>query len=334
MSSGFKLNFKSSPRDDRDYRLVYDVSKASALPLSVDLSSRCTSIKNQGDVGSCTAHAAIAMYEFIYKNSVPDTTMDIFSEKFTYYTTRVNVAGWSASEDSGAYVRDALRSLVKYGTCKEATFPYLKAGQTSSDFKELPPPTAYTEALKYQALTYVNIPDGTDSLTRQKSLTTLKGILDGGNVFIGGFICYDNMHSSVNGLIPNPVATSKTIGGHAICFVGYDDVRQVFKFKNSWGSTWGDHGYGYLPYQYLLTGSMFDMWSIIRAENDNSAIQIIKPIPTRRERITDIINNGLIAIGNGQTPVVPVSLSTIDANAVRSLFNRITAMRNQTIGTK
>ena len=323
-----KLNLKPSPPDLRDFRLTLLPQKP--LPSSVDLSSKMTSVKDQGSVGSCTAFAAVSMYEHLYRGATSDTTQDVFSEKFLYYVTRVRVAGWDAKEDSGAYLRDTLSALVKHGVCKEPQFPYLKPGQTSSSFEEVPPTSAYTEALKFQALTYQHIPEGTNGPTRQQALTTLKTLLSDGYTFIGGFICYDNLFSATQGVVPLPQGTSKIIGGHAVCFVGYDDAKQQFKFKNSWGLGWGDRGYGYLPYQYLLSGDLFDLWSITTAENNNLSISIVKKKPTRKELITDALNNGLIAIGNGTTPVV-TGLTPADTNLVRSLLNRVISLKNQTI---
>jgi C1A family cysteine protease len=50
-------------------------------------------------------------------------------------------------------------------------------------------------------------------------------------------------------------------GGHAICFVGYDSKKKLIKFKNSWGTNWGDNGYGYLPYNYI-NDFCWDAWAV------------------------------------------------------------------------
>jgi len=323
-----KLNFRPSPPDSRDFTLEL---KAATTAPNVDLSNQCTSVKDQGSVGSCTAHAAVAMYEHIYRNGTTDKTQDVFSEKFTYYVTRVDVAKWPADDDSGAYVRDALKSLTKFGTCKESSFPYVKTGQTSSSYAEKPPAAAYTEALKFQGLTYVNIALGSTLTSRQTALDTLKNILSGGNTFIGGFTCYDNLYDGTGGNVLNPTDRSRIIGGHAVCFVGYDDVKQVFKFKNSWGARWGDAGYGYLPYQYLLKGDLTDLWSLITVENNNVSVGVIKPTVSRKQLLTDTINQGLIDLGNGRTPTIPGSLNVKDKQLVTSFFNRVTTLKTQTI---
>lgn len=344
----YKLNFIPSPIDDRDYVLSITSPSSTLLstllstplttPSLIDLSPGCTSVKNQGSVGSCTAHAGVALLEYNYRRFTSGTGSgtgsgsslsndDIFSERFTYYTTRVNVAGWSAKEDSGAYLRDTLKSLTQYGACRESSFPYMSEGKCKYD--ETPSQQSYQEALRYQALTYLSIPLGNTLSTKMKTLDTLKEVLRNGYPFMGGFICYSNLYSGVKGNIPLPSTGSTIIGGHAVCFVGYDDSKQVFKFKNSWGSSWGDKGYGYLPYKYLLNGELFDLWTIYTQEDDNKVLGVIKP-KTSAEILQSALSEGLVKIGNNQTPTVPTTgITSKNQIALRSFFNRVITMKGQ-----
>jgi C1A family cysteine protease len=316
-----KLNFTSSPKDSRDYIISTVLSTSTG---SCDLSSGCTSVKNQGSIGSCTAHASIALLECNLKRFASDTRNDVFSELFTYYVTRVNVAKGSAIEDKGAYLRDTLTSLVRYGSCLEGSCPYL-----IQDYSNVPSTGAYQEALNYQVLTYLSIPVGTTLVERQTCLTTLKGILQNGYPFVGGFTCYSNLYSGQSGNVPLPVSNSTIIGGHAVCFVGYDDTKQVFKFKNSWGSSWGDNGYGYLPYQYLLSGNVADLWTIYTQENGAVSIDVVKP-KTASEILQQALTDGLVAISQNLRPIVPTAGITNKTRvSLQGFFNRIITMKSQ-----
>lgn len=246
-----KLNLKPSPVDTRDYTIKPKLMMPT-LPITVDLAPNCTVVKDQGVLGSCTAFSSVGCMEYLHKYFAKEEAN--LSEKFTYYATRVNVEGGPAT-DTGAYVRDALKSLVKYGSCLESTCPY------DADCSSKPSDAAYAEAATYQALQYAKFDDTKPNTT----MPLLKAQLAGGLPFIGGIICYENIYSDVKGVIPEP--SGNPIGGHAILFVGYDDNKKLFKFKNSWNVKWGDNGYGYLPYSYFTSGNMFDLWTLYKVED-------------------------------------------------------------------
>lgn len=266
----YKLNYQKSPPDSRDH--ILRVSAPIKAQPSVDLSLPVDTPKDQGGVGACTAFAGVGLMEnFYHRNMAGANITDLFSEKFLYYTTRVNIAKWPANEDSGAYIRDTMKAMVQYGVPLEKTFPYLRNGETECSYADAPPPSAYTEASKYQVTKYATITGS----TKQQLLANLKTLLQNGYSFIGGVTCYENFFNDRNGLIPVP--QGQVIGGHALLFVGYDDSKQVFKFKNSWSDTWGDRGYGYLPYEYVLTGNLDDLWTIYAQEHENKSFEIIVP---------------------------------------------------------
>ena len=282
MHATFKYNLKlyPSPADERDHIIKSNVPlKAKGL---ADISSYCTSVKDQGILGSCTAFASVAALEFLHRRFGGNKLDDMFSEKFTYYATRVNVLNW-IPEDSGAYVRDAIKSLVKYGTCSEKNCVY------DGDCHSAPNQTAYSEALKYQAISYAKFEDGSSPADRAQLINALKNNLDAGMPIVGGFICYSNIWNAVNGVIPP--RNGQIIGGHAILIVGYNDSKQQFKFKNSWGGGWGEHGYGYLSYDHYYQGDMFDLWSIHKSELEDIksvGLEIINPALRKNSDRTDV----------------------------------------------
>jgi C1A family cysteine protease len=260
----FKLNYKSSPDDNRDYKISMKEDKENILLNAnsgiVDLSKYHTSVKNQGSIGSCTAFATVALMEYNRKRAFPDSKDDVYSEKFTYYVTRVNVARGS-NADTGAYMRDAFNSARIFGCTFEELSPY------DNNYTNKPSDEAYKQALNNQIVTYARL----DNVNTSQTLNNIKILLDQGYCFVGGFICYDTIWDDFvtkTGIIP--LEGGKIIGGHAVCFVGYDNTKSLLKFKNSWGTGWGDKGYGYLPYSYVLKNRLWDLWTAFTQEYNNT----------------------------------------------------------------
>lgn len=236
----------------------------------VDLSRWCSSVKDQGSVGSCTSFSFIGLMEYNYNKYCADGKEgdDIFSEKFLYYITRVKVENVSPQADNGAYLRDVLKAAKLYGVCKEKSCPYYSPNG-SIEYSAPPTDNMYDEAQNFQILQYARVDDNPSTM-----LKICKVLLDNERPFVGGFICFENLHNGRNGVIPLP--SGRMVGGHAILFVGYDDEKRLLKFKNSWGEAWGDKGYGYLPYEFMERNLVQDVWTVYRQEHNNESIGIVK----------------------------------------------------------
>jgi len=223
------------------------------LPPSVDLRSQCPpTVYDQGQLGSCTANAIGGAFEFgLLKQGLPDFMP---SRLFIYYNERV-IEG-TVGSDSGAMIRDGIKSVNKQGVCSEDDWKY-----DIERFTEKPPASCYQAALDKQALAYQRIP---------QTLNQLRGCLAHGFPFVFGFTVYESFESSEvarTGEAPLPSAGESVLGGHAVLAVGYDDATGRFKIRNSWGPNWGDGGYFTLPYPYLTDrGLASDFWMISQVE--------------------------------------------------------------------
>ena len=244
--------------------------KKNAAPKAgmVDLRAYCSPVENQLNLGSCTANAGVGMYEYFENRAVGTYTNA--SRLFLYKVTR-NLMGWTG--DTGAYLRTTMGGLVLFGTPPEKFWPY-----NVPDFDKEPSAFCYAYAQNFQALQYYRLdPPGT---TPTAFLNTIKNYLNAGYVSIIGFTVYNSYNqAATSGKIPYPAPGDKVAGGHAIVLVGYDDGLKIKNtnprgvettgaliFRNSWGTGWGDAGYGYLPYDYVLKGLAVDCWSMIKGE--------------------------------------------------------------------
>jgi C1A family cysteine protease len=234
--------------DHRDHLYAAPVETLAKLPARTDLSANCPTVYDQGQLGSCTANAIAAAIEFDrLKQKLPDFTP---SRLFIYYNERV--IEHTVDSDSGAQIRDGIKSVNTQGDCPEPEWPYVIA-----KFKTKPTTKCYADARKYKVVSYQRL---------IQTLSQLKGCLASGYPFVFGFTVYEsfeNKRVAKTGHASLPRPGERAIGGHAVMAVGYDDAKQWFTIRNSWGDRWGMKGYFTLPYAYLTDENLTsDFWTI------------------------------------------------------------------------
>jgi C1A family cysteine protease len=238
--------------DARDFLYSAPEEVLTALPKKVDLRKKMPPVYDQGHLGSCTANAIGASFEY---EQVKQGLKDFMpSRLFIYYNERAMEG--TVDTDSGAMIRDGMKSVAKLGVCPETTWPY-----DIPKFTEKPPKQAYDEAGKHQALVYRRV---------IPSLHQLQGCLASGYPFVFGFSVYESFMTEEvarTGKVPLPPRGEQLIGGHAVLAVGYDDAIQSFIVRNSWGKGWGIKGYCTMPYGYLTDPQLArDFWAIYTVE--------------------------------------------------------------------
>lgn len=237
-------NYKFQPKDERDYiykksdieiPVVYNITNSSIIE---------SPILDQGQLGSCVANAASSLFYILSNGRIKLSRLQL------YFCCR-GIDRSKFDEDTGTYVRTALKSAGSYGLTNEAFWKY-----NIYKFDILPPSKSFRPVYNLKNYTYTNVP---------QDLESFKNCLSLGNPIIFGFLVYSSFENvSDNGIIPMPNIEKETLlGGHSMLIIGFDDDKKYFKIQNSYGSNWGDKGYGYFPYEYMLDRELTgDIWTV------------------------------------------------------------------------
>jgi C1A family cysteine protease len=244
-----RYGWRPDTPDMRDHMYCVSHVDVSTIPDRANLQEGFPKPYDQGELGSCTGNAIAGAYEFdVRRQGMPDFMP---SRLFVYYNERV-IEG-TVNEDSGAEIRDGIKTIAQTGVCLEKTWPYV-----ISKFTKKPVKKAYTEATKHTAVTYKRI---------AQSLNALKTVLGIDKLpVVFGFSVYESFESdevAKTGIVPMPDKSEQLLGGHAVVLCGYDDTTKRFLVRNSWGENWGQAGYFTLPYEYVTDPNLAsDFWVV------------------------------------------------------------------------
>ncbi|MBR4265917.1 MAG: TerB family tellurite resistance protein [Bacteroidales bacterium] len=231
---------------------------ASELPKKVDMRSKMTEVEDQMQVNSCTANAVAGAYEYLVKKN-QGIDYDA-SRLFIYYNGRA--AGMDRGErmkDDGSAIQLAVSEMIEKGCCSEHTWPY---SENKSVVNRRPSSEAYEEAKSFKLKDTEYVP---------VDLQTWKSALAEGYPIIFGCTLFNSFDNMRRGRVPDPTRNDVgrgSHGNHAMLCVGYSDPDRMFIVRNSWGNSWGDNGYCYMSYDYLMNEdyNLGDCWIIKDAD--------------------------------------------------------------------
>jgi C1A family cysteine protease len=231
----------ASPSDDRDYRYRQENSFVRDI---VDLRPYDSPVEDQGSLGSCSAFAVTSAYENLVNQKYPDFYTQL-SKLYHYYHTRY-IEGTVFSDYGVITLRNSMRSLKLYCLCAENFWPY-----SVEKFNIQPSPNAYSDSYKRNIMAYARLYNFQEAIN---SLNDNSPVVIGARIFNN----FENLNSS-DSIVKFPGEYDYSLGGHAMCLVGYSMPENMFLAKNSFGKDWGQNGYCWIPFQYISDYS-FDMW--------------------------------------------------------------------------
>jgi C1A family cysteine protease len=242
-------------------RLPAAANPPAAVPDSVDWREEyCPPVKDQLGIRSGAAHACLGLVEYFERRS-SGKVLDL-SRLFLYKTTRRML---HLSGDTGAGIRPTIKALIRFGVPLEEYVPYDLAKYDAE-----PDPFMYSCVIKFRSLHYVRFDP--PETTGAQILHTVKAFLAAGFPCIFGFPVTSLVDRDGNILFPRTADT--LCGGQVVAAMGFDDRRRVgsslpkgaLLIRNSWGAGWGEGGYGWLPYEYILGHLAADFWTFFQQE--------------------------------------------------------------------
>lgn len=239
---------KHDHHDDRDF--TYTRNEAMILPASVDNRVNCPHVRDQGAVGACTGFAGTEA--LAYDRNRQQLSAYLYSPLYLYYWTRQGeLKFWQHDGDNGAAIRDTIKTAINKGVCSEELWSYIPGNVL------VHPPTACDDqAVTHKALIYERVP---------QEINHIKSVFVSGYPLVFGITVYSSFESDVvakSGVVPMPdVENEQALGGHALLGCGYQSDAVIV--QNSWSEEWGDKGFCYIPFEYLLSRKLAnDLWTI------------------------------------------------------------------------
>lgn len=249
-----------------------NLENANEIPSSINLREWCSPVEDQLTLGSCTANAVVGMVEYFQKRAYGIHMEG--SRLFVYKATRKLMLSVG---DSGAWLRSVMGALILFGVPDEKYLPYTLDGETvNPDWDSEPDAFLYSLANHFSAVNYFCHDPISKDVPKDEVLASVKTYLAAGIPAMFGFFGFPSFEAGDEpGSIPYPSQNEQAQWGHAIMAVGYDDNKVIVNtrdnqstkgallIRNSWGTKWGQEGYGWIPYDYVLNGLAKDFWSLL-----------------------------------------------------------------------
>ena len=239
----YKFGYVQDNADSRDHLYAGNYDATKHLPDKVDFRGNLPPCYNQGLLDTCVANAVAPLF-FMVKAIEP-------SRLLIHYNARAALDPFSFTESKGARMRDAIKSLSKFGAPIDLSWPYKE-----NMVQILPPKNVYAESEQFKDIKYYRI----------VTLNDMLQCLSSGFPFVAGLALtaeFKSIRVENTGVVNTPLPSDPIVAKHGVAIVGYDKAAKRFIARNSWGTYWGQDGYFTIPFDYLTnTAYAIDMWTI------------------------------------------------------------------------
>jgi hypothetical protein len=173
------------------------------------------------------------------------------SRMYNYVRSRQLENTYPGDSKTGNWVSTSFRIAKGWGNVEESMWPY-----ETSNWPPVEPEGLDAFAKENRILAY----------QRVKTVLECKMLLKNNNPVVIAVGIDDSWHAPKYGVISSPTKKidDKT---HSICVIDFDDEKHLFTFLNSWGTSWGNSGLGYLPYSYFAN-RFIEGWFIVALDHD------------------------------------------------------------------
>ena len=238
------------------------------LPKSVDMRNDFTAIRDQGPIGSCASFATVAVVEYMLKRGKKEENL---SEAYVFHNAVMRAGG---DHEQGSSIYDNIISIHDDGVPSEHLWPY-----TAENCVTDAPQSVHDDAMQRRVITAKNVVLRKGE--RKENLKNLKSAIADGFPVIISLRLSEAFHTT-GGFVQTPsreeVESHNGVhSNHAMVICGYSDDQRVFIVRNSWGRSFGDNGYCYIPYSYIGDTELCQVAFIITEIVPNVEAANLKP---------------------------------------------------------
>ena len=263
------------------------------LPKRVDLRDEnlLPPPQDQGPLGSSCAFAVLDLVEHLERKHLGRSleASKLFLHQLTVRFASSSLAP-SPTRSVGTTLRTTFKALTRFGAPPACFWPY----DPDHFDREPAHPLLFSFTREYASLHYFRLDTSTGATGQvraspQKTLRNVKRLLALGIPCVCGVATPRSLTTAPH--FPLPDARDELRGGQAVLILGYEDAdpdttgtksrqkssarapehrRQqsggAFLVRSSWGTRWGEEGYGWLREGCLVQAYASDFWTAVRRE--------------------------------------------------------------------